>query len=186
MIQIGVGGATGKTGRFVVEAIEQDSEACLAIAVSSQRPLQSNAVLDVFIDFSTPFVTLAHLEICRQQGWRMVIGTTGFSPDEQAVIQQAGKEIPIVLSPNMSLGVNLCFNALEGFSVAMGGRKMDKESEAAIIDIHQRHKKEATRPDRFFSYHEKTRLLDRTPAHPYNASAIVLYNPPPPCDSLGV
>ena len=73
----------------------------------------------------------------------MVIGTTGFSPDEQAVIQQAGKEIPIVLSPNMSLGVNLCFNALEGFSVAMGGRKMDKESEAAIIDIHQRHKKDA-------------------------------------------
>ena len=83
--------------------------------------------------------------------------------------------------------IDYCNACAASYSPIEQGLFALKHKTLKIDDLtHQRHKKEATRPDRFFSYHEKTRLLDRTPAHPYNASAIVLYNPPPPCDSLGV
>ena len=67
----------------------------------------------VLIDFTRPEATMQHLTACRQQGVALVIGTTGFSEAQKAEIAAAAQHIPIVLSPNMSVGVNVTFKLLE-------------------------------------------------------------------------
>jgi len=56
---------------------------------------------------------MAHLQACRKLGVKAVIGTTGFSAEQKAEIAEIAKEIAIVLSPNMSVGVNVTFKLLE-------------------------------------------------------------------------
>jgi 4-hydroxy-tetrahydrodipicolinate reductase len=68
---------------------------------------------DCLIDFTHPAGTLAHLEQCLAKGVRMVIGTTGLSASELARIRAAAEELPIVLAPNMSAGVNVAFKLAE-------------------------------------------------------------------------
>src|SRR3990172_8627812 len=64
---------------------------------------------DGIIDFSSPAATMKLASAARVRKKPLVIGTTGFSPDEKKGIEGAGREIPVLLSPNMSLGVNLLF-----------------------------------------------------------------------------
>ncbi|MFH0732185.1 MAG: 4-hydroxy-tetrahydrodipicolinate reductase, partial [Candidatus Omnitrophota bacterium] len=64
---------------------------------------------DVLIEFTGISSTLEHLDIAIKNKKPMVIGTTGFSADEAEKIKEASKKIPIVFSPNMSIGANLMF-----------------------------------------------------------------------------
>lgn len=93
---------------------------------------------DVLIDFTRPAVTLANIELCLQSGTKMVIGTTGFSDEEKAVIEQASKEIAIVFAPNMSVGVNLCFKLLD-----LAARVMGEDVDIEVVEAHHRHKIDA-------------------------------------------
>jgi len=96
------------------------------------------ADIDVLIDFTRPAVTLDNLEICRQAGKRIVIGTTGFSDEEKQQITRASQDIGVVFAPNMSVGVNLCFKLLD-----LAARIMGDAVDIEIIEAHHRHKVDA-------------------------------------------
>ncbi len=162
MQRIAVMGAAGRMGKILIEAVDQADGAKLTAAVD--RPDSSligadagelaalgkigvilagdlNAVLDQFdvlIDFTHPSVTLKNLEVCRQAGKAMVIGTTGFSPEEKQLLSEAAKQILIVFAANYSVGVNLCLKLLD-----TAARVLGDEVDIEIIEAHHRHKVDA-------------------------------------------
>ena len=144
MQRIAVMGAAGRMGKTLIEAARQAEGVGLGAAID--RPDSSligadagelaalgkigvtlsgdlGSVLDQFdvlIDFTHPSVTLKNLEICRQAGKAMVIGTTGFSVAEKQLLAEAAKQIPIVFAANFSVGVNLCLKLLDTAARVLG------------------------------------------------------------------
>jgi 4-hydroxy-tetrahydrodipicolinate reductase len=92
----------------------------------------------VLIDFTRPEGTMAHLQVCRELGVKMVIGTTGFTDVQKADIQAASQDIAIVMAPNMSVGVNVTLKLLEMAAVALA-----TDYDIEIIEAHHRHKVDA-------------------------------------------
>jgi 4-hydroxy-tetrahydrodipicolinate reductase len=109
----------------------------LNLAVSD---LLSDAIadIDVLIDFTRPDVLLETLAICRSHAKALVIGTTGFTPEQKEQIRAASASIPIVLAPNMSVGVNLAFKLIE-----TAARVMGEYSDIEIVEAHHRYKVDA-------------------------------------------
>ena len=99
---------------------------------------RSLAGCDVLVDFTRPEATLKHLEICRSRGIRMVIGTTGFTPEQKKLISAASRDIAMVMAPNMSVGVNLTFRLLE-----LAAKVLNEGYDVEIIEAHHRHKVDA-------------------------------------------
>ena len=162
MRRIAVIGAAGRMGKTLIEAIQQAEGARLTAAV--ERP-ESSLIgadagelagvgklgvqvvgdlaqvlddFDVLIDFAHPTSTLVNLELCRDAGKAMVIGTTGFSEEEKQAIAAAAERVPIVFAPNFSVGVNLTLKLLD-----MAARVMGDEADIEIIEAHHRHKVDA-------------------------------------------
>ena len=100
-----------------------------------RRGLQNAQVL---IDFTRPEGTMAHVTVCRELGVKMVIGTTGFTDEQKALIQAASQDIAIVMAPNMSVGVNVTLKLLEMAAVALA-----EDYDIEIIEAHHRHKVDA-------------------------------------------
>jgi dihydrodipicolinate reductase len=162
MTKVAISGAAGRMGRTLVEASQRAEALELAVAVG--RPgsavigrdvgelaglgrlrilLQDNLAalteqFDVLIEFTTPAASLNHLEVCRKADRRMVIGTTGFSPEQRKRIAEAAQDVAVVLASNMSVGVNLCFKLLE-----IAARILGAEMDIEIIEAHHRHKVDA-------------------------------------------
>ena len=78
------------------------------------------------------------LDLCRLTNKRLVIGTTGFSDEQRNKIRAAGAHIPIVMAPNMSVGVNLCFKLLD-----IAARVLGNTVDIEIIEAHHRDKIDA-------------------------------------------
>ena len=93
---------------------------------------------DVLIDFTTPETSLEHLRLCAEQGKSAVIGSTGFTKEQLAVVNTYVQKIPCVLSPNMSIGVNLTFKVL-----AEVARTLGDDYDIEIVEAHHRMKKDA-------------------------------------------
>lgn len=93
---------------------------------------------DIVIHFTNPEATLEHLEVVKKHKKSIVIGTTGFSNEQVKIIQEAAKEIPIVFSPNMSIGVNLLFKVLADVARVLGD-----DYDIEIVEAHHRMKKDA-------------------------------------------
>jgi 4-hydroxy-tetrahydrodipicolinate reductase len=93
---------------------------------------------DVVIDFTRPEATLHYLPLCVAAGVPMVIGTTGFSAEQRAVLELAATHIPIVLAANFSVGVNLCLKLLD-----TAARVLHEGYDVEIIEAHHRHKVDA-------------------------------------------
>ena len=133
-IHIGICGAAGRMGRTLIEASAEQADVTLAgafehdghpalgtdadvlvglptanVAIESDLAGRAGS-LDTVIEFTLPEPTLAHVEMCRAAGVQMVIGTTGLTAEEEAAVVEAAKSIPVVMAPNMSLGVNLLMN----------------------------------------------------------------------------
>jgi 4-hydroxy-tetrahydrodipicolinate reductase len=162
MIRVAVVGAAGRMGKTLIEAVSATDGMVLAAAtelpdsalvgvdagelagVGKLGVLISHSLtkvidaFDVLIDFTGPSATMVHLDVCRQHGKAMVIGTTGLAEDQKARIQAAADDIPIVFAPNMSVGVNLCFRLLE-----LAAQVMGEESDIEIVEAHHRHKADA-------------------------------------------
>ncbi|HHH39146.1 MAG TPA: 4-hydroxy-tetrahydrodipicolinate reductase [Sedimenticola sp.] len=162
MIRVAVVGAGGRMGRTLIEAV--GNARGLTLGAATERPgsslvgsdagelaaLGRNGVIlnddlgavtdafDVVIDFTTPDATLAHLEICRKAGKRMVIGTTGFDDEQKQILAEAAEGIGIVFAPNMSVGVNLCFKLLD-----LAARVLGDSVDIEVIEAHHRHKVDA-------------------------------------------
>ncbi|MFM8331152.1 MAG: 4-hydroxy-tetrahydrodipicolinate reductase [Candidatus Methylumidiphilus sp.] len=94
--------------------------------------------VDALIDFTRPEATLANLELCRQHGKFLIIGTTGFTAEQRAQIESAALETAVVMAPNFSVGVNLTLKLLE-----MAARVMGEYTDIEIIEAHHRHKVDA-------------------------------------------
>jgi 4-hydroxy-tetrahydrodipicolinate reductase len=100
-----------------------------------------NAVIgegQVVIDFTVPQATLTHLAIAAQAKVSVVIGTTGFSAADLNGIKELGAAVPCVLSPNMSIGVNLVFKVLAEVTSVLG-----EGYDVEIVETHHRLKKDA-------------------------------------------
>jgi 4-hydroxy-tetrahydrodipicolinate reductase len=93
---------------------------------------------DVLIDFTTPKVSLKNLEVCGLFRKAIVIGSTGFTAEELALAQELAKDIPVILAPNMSVGVNVCFKVLADIANILGD-----DFDVEIVEAHHRMKKDA-------------------------------------------
>ena len=161
MIKIVVAGSTGRMGRTLLESMRDARDLSLHAALEqrghpqigqdvgpvagspsavriSDDPQSVVAGADVLIDFTRPEATLEHVRICRAQGVKMVIGTTGFSPDQRAVIGEAGGRIAICMAPNMSVGTNLVFKL-----IGTAAQVLNDGYDIEIIEAHHRHKVDA-------------------------------------------
>ncbi len=92
----------------------------------------------VIIDFSASEATLTHLRLAAEHKKAMVMGTTGFSGGEMAGIKDLAQNIPCLMSPNMSLGVNLLFKVAGDVARSLGDGY-----DIEIVEAHHRHKKDA-------------------------------------------
>lgn len=94
---------------------------------------------DVVIDFSAHHGTSGNAPRVAAAGKGLVIGTTGLNADEKKAVEQAAQKIPVVLAPNMSLGMNLLFALVRKAAEALKGKGYDVE----IIERHHRRKKDS-------------------------------------------
>lgn len=162
MIRVAIHGADGRMGHALINACAHTGGLRLTAAlerpgspvtgsdagtVAGLPPLgvtiteQLAAVMDdfdVLVDFTRPEPSLAALELCRQHGKGLVIGTTGFSTEQRAAIDHAAGDISIMLAPNMSVGVNLCLKLLE-----IAAKVIGENTDIEIIEAHHRHKVDA-------------------------------------------
>ncbi|MEI7703652.1 MAG: 4-hydroxy-tetrahydrodipicolinate reductase [Deltaproteobacteria bacterium] len=93
---------------------------------------------DVVIDFTSHEASVRNATVAADAGVAIVIGSTGFPADGKARIQQDAARIPVVLSPNMSVGVNVMF-AL----VAQAARALGDAYDVEIVEMHHGKKKDA-------------------------------------------
>jgi len=161
MLQVAIAGSSGRMGRTLLELVFQAPDLRLHAALErhdspflgrdagelvgtpcgvkiTDRPEQALAGADVLIDFTRPEATLAYLAQCRHLGTKMVIGTTGLSPEQKARVAEAAADIGVVFAPNMSVGVNVVLKLLE-----TAARVLQEGYDIEIIEAHHRHKVDA-------------------------------------------
>jgi 4-hydroxy-tetrahydrodipicolinate reductase len=162
MIKIAVCGAAGQMGQRIINSIiesegvlfcgalerpghHQIGEDAGLLAGCGKTDVQItdslNAVVaacDVLIDFTSPKVSLKNLELCALHKKSIVIGSTGFTPEERALAAELAKDIPVVLAPNMSVGVNVCFKVLNDIATTLGD-----DFDVEIVELHHKLKKDA-------------------------------------------
>ena len=109
-----------------------------AIGQKTTTNVETLLAADVLIDFTSIAATLEHLKWCQQHNKALVIGTTGFSEQQVEIIKAVGKNIPVILAPNTSVGVNLLFKLLEVTAKAIGDY-----TDIEIFEAHHRFKKDA-------------------------------------------
>ncbi len=160
-LRIAIAGASGRMGRMLIEAVQASPDATLAgaldvpgspalgadaaafLGVNSGVPITSDLHVGLkdaqfLIDFTRPEGTLAHLRVCRELGVKLIIGTTGFSDEQRVEISDAARDIAIVMSPNMAVGVNVVFKLL-----AQAAKALKEGYDIEIIEAHHRHKIDA-------------------------------------------
>lgn len=162
MIKLAVNGAAGRMGRQLLGAIAERSDSVVAAAAdapgsavlgldtsvlsggeisgvevtdSAQQLIEHS---DVIIDFTAPSVSLALLDAVTGSDCRVVIGTTGFTPDQLSTLKQHAQNIPIVFAPNYSVGVTVTLELLKQAASAFGD-----DYDVEVIEAHHRHKVDA-------------------------------------------
>jgi 4-hydroxy-tetrahydrodipicolinate reductase len=93
---------------------------------------------DAVIDFTLPEATTRYAQQCAEAGVALVVGTTGFDTEQKAILDDAARQIPMVVAPNMSIGVNLTFKVLDTVARALGD-----DYDVEIIEAHHRNKVDA-------------------------------------------
>ncbi len=93
---------------------------------------------DVLVEFTQPEATLAHLQIARELRKSIVVGTTGLTDEQRQALTAAAKDIAIVFSPNMSVGVNLLFELVRSAAQQLGLRY-----DVEIVEAHHKAKIDA-------------------------------------------
>ena len=106
------------------------------VAATLEEALGNGA--DVVIDFTAPGASLHHAAACAKRKVALVVGTTGFSAQARAELAAHGREIPILMAPNMSVGVNVLLRL-----VAEAARALGPSFEVEIVELHHRAKKDA-------------------------------------------
>lgn len=105
--------------------------------VVSDDPGKTLRLCDVALDFSEPKAALAHLTLLASFHKRAVVGTTGFTSSQRGIISRLSRRMAILLSPNMSAGMNLLFRLCEEASRILSGYDVE------IVEAHHRGKKDS-------------------------------------------
>jgi 4-hydroxy-tetrahydrodipicolinate reductase len=139
MVKIAVSGSKGKMGSRIIDLAKDDPE----FQCTGEFDVDGNAAdaikgCDCLIEFTSPEATMEHLAMCEKEKKGIVIGTTGLSEEQRNKIKEASANIPVVISPNMSVGVNLLFNLVKTASKVLGS-----EYEISILEAHHAEKKDA-------------------------------------------
>jgi 4-hydroxy-tetrahydrodipicolinate reductase len=92
----------------------------------------------VVVDFTAFEVSARAAEVCAGKGVAVVIGSTGFTPEARARVKGAASRVPVVLSPNMSVGVNVMFALVAEAAKALGAAY-----DVEIVEMHHGKKKDA-------------------------------------------
>lgn len=160
-MKIAIAGATGRMGKMLIEAVLNSPDAQLVGALEHDSCPQlgedagaflgkktgvaitadiAKALSDAefLIDFTRPEGTMAHLAVAQKTGSKMIIGTTGLSPEQIDSLKNASANLAIVFAPNMSVGVNATFKLLE-----IAAKMLNEGYDIEIIEAHHRHKVDA-------------------------------------------
>lgn len=163
MIPCAMSGASGRMGRAIISlmaggegpltlsgaldhpqsiALDRDAgEVCgtgnlgIPIVASPEKALTG---AQVAIDFSSVEGSLQVARLCAEKGIALVVGTTGFREDQKEELTRIAERIPLLISPNMSFGVNLLFHLVQVAAASLGDG-YDLE----VVEVHHRHKKDA-------------------------------------------
>src|SRR4030095_12742411 len=162
MADVVVAGAAGRMGSRLVALLQEESDFHLVAALAAPGhpallkaagelaglgrlgvpitadPEGALAPDRILIEFSVPEATLGHLRMVARQKGRAVIGTTGFAPAQRDEIERLAPGVPILLSPNMSVGVNVAFRVLQDMARLLGD-----DYDVEVTEVHHRFKKDA-------------------------------------------
>lgn len=160
MTRIGIAGCAGRMGMALMSGVSAAPD--LTLAGGSVRPgsgLEATALMlrqglgeisftddihalagrsDAIIDFTNASYSVQVADACARAGIAHVCGTTGFAEAQMARLKEAATRVPVVWSPNMSIGVTL-FTSL----VEQAARVLDEDYDIEIYEMHHRHKKDA-------------------------------------------
>jgi 4-hydroxy-tetrahydrodipicolinate reductase len=138
-LRIVVNGANGRMGQTVIACAASDLDVEIVAAVNVDddlgKALQS---ADTIIDFSHHSATGGVVTECVTQRKSAVIGTTGHSEDERHAVRDAARTVPIVMSPNFSVGVNTLFWLVRKTAETLG-----TEFDLEVVEMHHRLKQDA-------------------------------------------
>lgn len=135
----GISGARGRMGRAVSAVLDARDDVVVA-ARFDRGETPDLSLCDVIIDFSTPDASVELAQTCAARGGpALVIGSTGLSPEQDAVILKAAETVAIVRSGNFSLGVNILIGLVEHAALRLDARDWDIE----ITEAHHRRKVDA-------------------------------------------
>ncbi|MBN2297370.1 MAG: 4-hydroxy-tetrahydrodipicolinate reductase [Deltaproteobacteria bacterium] len=162
MIHAGVVGIAGRMGTLIAQGIADADDMVLAGALEAQghpmlgkyagtvigRDLKDVVIssdfadafasCDVIVDFTMPAVTVETARYAQGKAKQLVIGTTGFDEDQLLVIRRCADTVPVVISPNMSIGVNVMFKVASILTQLLG-----EDYDVEIFEAHHRLKKDA-------------------------------------------
>ena len=149
-INLAVTGCMGRMGQQIIKSANLDKNFKL-VALTESRKInkkingiklginteQTFKKVNLIIDFTIPKCTFQILKIASKLKKKVVIGTTGFTKNEEKLIKKFSKKIPILKAGNMSLGINLLMYLTEITSSSLGRNFLSK-----IFEIHHKHKKD--------------------------------------------
>lgn len=162
MANVAIFGVTGRMGRCLVRALRESADLVLTGALASAGsstlgrdagdvteagpigvPITADRAralegADVVVDFTLPSATIANLEAAAARGVPAVIGTTGLDAAQIEAVQAVSRRLPVLLAPNMSLGVNLMFSLVARAAAALGDAY-----DIEILEAHHRNKVDA-------------------------------------------
>ena len=153
MIKLGIAGVCGKMGRRIFELASQQKDFELALALEQKGTpvigkdlgrlkISSSPdglfLVDVFIDFTVPEATEVNLDYVARYKKALVLGTTGLSDLQLLKVDEISKVVPVVFSPNMSVGVNVLFGILPELAKRLG-----PDYHIEITEAHHRGKKDS-------------------------------------------
>lgn len=162
MIRVAVTGAIGRMGKMLIDALHQSKEAELTagIVLSDSSAIGADAGelagigkngvalvgsleaaiddFDVLIDFTAPEATLLNAKLCAENGKGIVIGTTGFTPEEESLLLSYHSKSAMCKAANFSTGVNVCLNLLQQAAEILGDAY-----DVEVYEAHHKHKVDA-------------------------------------------
>lgn len=138
MIKLAISGYKGRMGSRLLELASKDKDFEVVARIEKGDDTEPLKNADVLIEFTTPEATMSHLIQAVKYKKSVVIGTTGLTPEQIENIKEASRHIPILFSPNMSIGINLLFRFIGDIAKGLG-----KDYDIELIEAHHKTKVDA-------------------------------------------
>jgi len=153
MIKLGIAGVCGRMGKRIYELAAHDKDFEITLGLEKKgtpvigkelgrlkvsSSLDGLFLIDVLVDFTSAEAFDANLDYIARYKKAYVLGTTGLSDAQVAKIEEVSRIVPIVFSPNMSIGVNCLFEFLPKIC-----KKLGPDYGIEIVEAHHKNKKDA-------------------------------------------